>query len=300
MGQLIKLEDYISRYQRDVFHYPGQYIRLKQENWKKMIQMWEKRISEPEEEDTEEPEQKFPFINFKQFFNRRKEIDVEEAETSQLPKTKEELKQQFLDMLFPFQLNWASSTISEMSFLDKSYQENLTLKYFMQRFPDTFLFMYHPIFQLKNASVDADIIMITPVSIEIIQLLERPSDQHFIAEDGRTWFVEENNVRKKIISPMISIRRTEKIVKSILAVNSLNIPVNNVVLSRTNHIQFYLEPYQTSFVGKDQHEQWLQGKRNFVSPLKHNQLKVAEALLSFSDTVAVNRPEWNQQDQEEF
>lgn len=34
MAQLVKLIDYVTRYEVQPFHYPSQYIRLKQENWR--------------------------------------------------------------------------------------------------------------------------------------------------------------------------------------------------------------------------------------------------------------------------
>src|SRR5690625_3594842 len=41
MAQLIKLRDYISRYETNPFHYPTQFIRLKQENWRKLVKAWQ-------------------------------------------------------------------------------------------------------------------------------------------------------------------------------------------------------------------------------------------------------------------
>ncbi len=46
MAQLVKLQDYISRYEKDIYHYPAQYIRLKNENWKKLLQTWEYQLEE--------------------------------------------------------------------------------------------------------------------------------------------------------------------------------------------------------------------------------------------------------------
>lgn len=57
MGQLIKLENYISRYQQDIFHYPSQFSRLKQENWKSLFDMWELRIEALQLEAPEEEPQ---------------------------------------------------------------------------------------------------------------------------------------------------------------------------------------------------------------------------------------------------
>ena len=300
MAQLIKLENYISRYQKDPFHYPGQFIRLKQENWHKLVQTWEYQLQlEVESNEQEEPEENLS--KWKQFFHRREQVEDEmegDSTTEDLPSTKDDLKQYFLNMLLPFQLKWASTTIQEMSFLDRSYYDDLTLKYFLQRFPDTFLLLYRPVFQFKNAAMDGDIILITPIGIDIIRLIEIDSTKRLVAGDDRTWFSEESNVRSRLLSPMLSLKRTEKIIRSILAVSDLEIPIQKIVLSRTNAIDFNTEPYLTTFIGKEQHEQWLSEKRNFVSPLKHNQLKIAEALLQYCDTISVRRPEWKQEEQE--
>mgnify|MGYP005609875703 CR=1 FL=1 len=36
MGQLIKLQDYVSRYEQDIYHYPTQYVYLKKQQWEKV------------------------------------------------------------------------------------------------------------------------------------------------------------------------------------------------------------------------------------------------------------------------
>ena len=41
MAQLVKLQDYISRYEWNPYHYPAQFIRLKRQNWKKLQEQWE-------------------------------------------------------------------------------------------------------------------------------------------------------------------------------------------------------------------------------------------------------------------
>ncbi|WP_117170653.1 NERD domain-containing protein [Paraliobacillus sediminis] len=303
MAQLIKLENYISRYQRDTFHYPGQFIRLKQENWRKLVQTWEYQLANPIPVETEEQDEGTSFSNWKHFFQRREHLDDDlpsGEEDEVLPKLKTELKQYYLDTLLPFQLKWASTTINQMSFLDRTYHDDLILKYFLQRFPDTFLLLYHPVFQLKNATLDGDIILITPVGIDIIRLVEKEATERIVAGDDRTWYTEEKDVQTRFLSPMLSLKRTEKVVKSILSASDVSLPIKKIVLSRTNNIDFYTEPYLTSYIGKEQHENWLSERRNFVSPLKHNQLKVAEIILQYCDTVAVRRPEWDINESEDF
>ena len=36
MAQLIKLQDYVSRYEQDIYRYPSQFIKLKKQQWEKL------------------------------------------------------------------------------------------------------------------------------------------------------------------------------------------------------------------------------------------------------------------------
>ncbi|RCW62674.1 nuclease-related domain-containing protein [Saliterribacillus persicus] len=301
MVQLIKLENYISRYEKDIYHYPSQFTRLKQENWKRLKSAWEFQNQQFLETDNmEEETAENNFFNWRSFFKKREEIEEEKVtEEDVLPQTEEELKQYFLDTLLPFQLKWASTTISEMSFLDRTYYQEPLLKYFLQRFPDTFLLMYNPVFDLKNSPMEADIILISPLGIEIIRVFEWEDNQLLIAGDDRTWYKEENQIQSKIFSPLLSLKRTEKILKSIFKKHDLDFPVTKVVLTRKNKIEFGAEPYQTKYIDIDSHDRWLMEKRSISSPLKHRQLKVADYILRYVETKAMKRPEWDQQDQTE-
>ncbi|UFT98153.1 NERD domain-containing protein [Radiobacillus kanasensis] len=300
MTQLVKLQDYVSRYERDIFHYPGQFIRLKKENWKRLLEQWEEQrypVSDIEEEAE-------PFEADRSIWNlfKRREKDEEELEMEvvkpKLPQKESMLKQYFLDQLLPFQLKWASTTVNEMSFLDRGYQDDFVLKYFLQRFPDTFLLFYQPIFQIKNSFIEGEIILVTPLGIDIITLLETDSSVTFIAGDDRTWLKEHNQVQTKVLSPMLELNRTEKLVRSMIKAHELDFPITKIVLSRTNMIEADQEPYQTKFIGKNEHEDWLQDKRSLVSPLKHIQLKACDVLLRHCATNSYKRPEWKEEEGE--
>lgn len=297
MAQLIKLCDYISRYEADIFHYPGRFIRLKNENWKKMNEAWELQKQQNDSRFSGEEQKGSSFSKWKSLFQKREEESFEEentAESNSMPQTKEGLKQYFLDNLLPFQLKWASTTVSKISFLDRYYYEDFTLKYFLQRIPDTHLIMYLPVFQLKNSPMEGDIIMISPIGIEIIRLIEMDSDYVIKAGDDRTWYKEKDAIQSRLLSPLVSLKRTEKVVRSILNKYEIDFPIKKVILSRTNTIDFDLEPFRTRYIDKANHENWLLEKRNSATPLKHNQLKVADSLLKYCYTNAKKRPEWEE------
>lgn len=294
MAQLIKLQDYISRYEWDAYRYPTQYIRLKQDSWKKLHHNW----SNPEkatQEKEELPETKTSgFFKVKNYF-KKEELDeeVNDDDHSSLD-TEIKLKQYFLDKLFHFQLKWATSTVTERSFINTYYYEDPTLKYFLQRFPDIYLIMYDPIFTIKNALVDSDIILISPIGIEIIHLVEEHSNAVVIAGDERSWLIDTGKHQTKILNPLIALKRTEKLIKSILHFEENDFPIQKTILSRTNKIVYSSEPYHTQIVDKHHYETWFREKRNISSPLKSRQLKITEILLRHCQTTSVKRPEWEE------
>lgn len=298
IAQLIKIQDYITRYEWDTFRYPTQYIRLKNENWNKLYEQWRDPV-EPKEEIEEAIPDSTVFSKIKDRFKKQKvtsellhEDEIDEKQP--LPSTELELKQDFLDNLLNFQMKWATSTVTHSSIVDQKYYKDSLLKYLLQGFPDTFLLMYDPIFTIRKAPIEGNIIIITPIGIEIVHFVEYGEEAKIIASEERTWLVETFNNQRKILNPTISLKRTEKLIKSILAVENLEFAIKKTVLSRNNHINFATAPYNTQIIGKLNYDEWFQEKRRLVSPLKNLQIKTAEALLKHCQTTSVRRPEWEE------
>src|SRR5690625_2263752 len=296
MAQLIKLIDYISRYETNPFHYPTQYIRLKQENWRQVYERWEKELEKEVETSTaqDKDETKKRFFGWNPFQFKTEQTDIEK-EVHHLPRTKQQVMQLFLNELYPFQLKWATSTLTQISYTDQKFNNDRTLKQFLQRLPDIYLLMYYPIFNIKNAPIDGDIILISPIGIDIIHIIKGTSNTIF-ASNERTWTIEKNNNSSKIISPLLSLKRTEQIVKSILNKHKIDFSINKTVLAKHSSIFFTNEPYQTTLIVRSEYTTWLEGKRQLSSPLKNVQLKAMEALLMYCQSTSVQRPEWEKDD----
>ncbi|UOQ46105.1 NERD domain-containing protein [Halobacillus salinarum] len=292
MAQLIKLSDYISRYEVNIYQYPSKFIRLKQENWKKMKGLWEhgRSLDEPSQKDNT------PLSIWKKISGRKEELEKDLDIREELPENLSDLKQYFLDGLFPFQLKWASTTLMQKSFLHKSYHQDEILKFFLQRFPDSYLIMYKPVVEMKNAKMDAEVILIGPASIEIIHYLSLPLAGKVHPSSEKMWKVEERGNMSKILSPLLSLHRSETYVRSVLNQYHIDFPYHKVVLAPELTFEEVQEPFNTSFIDESRYSEWLYGKRKPASPLKHEQLKAAEVLLQHSMTTAVKRPEWEEEE----
>ncbi|MFD1362303.1 NERD domain-containing protein [Lentibacillus salinarum] len=292
MAQLIKLEDYISRYEWNIYRYPGQFIRMKQENWKKRQHLWQSDLMAEKMVQSEPVSMFSKWKSILRMGSRQtKKASLDEEDS--LPKTEQALKHDFLDDLLPRQLKWASSTVTDVSIVKQQYYDDARLKYFLQRFPDTYLLMYYPIFNVKKAPVDGEIILISPLGIDIIYMIEKASGTRIWADDERTWVVRGKSQQEtRILSPTLALKRTEQIVKSVLNRDNLDLPITKVVLAPVNDIVFHNEPYNTKLIGRQAYADWFSYKRNLISPLKNQQLKAAEGLLKNCRTSALKRPEW--------
>lgn len=304
MAQLIKLRDYISRYELDIYRYPSQYIRLKQEKWQAYYQWWQSQpIEEKEPEQVIEKKSKSILKKLPLF--RKKEVnEINEREPVQPAprtwlKTEKDLRYYFLNELYPFQLKWASSSISHVSLMEPKYKNDPHLEYFLKRFPDNYFTMYYPVFNIKKAPVDAEIVLISPVQIEIIYLLDQYIDANVIVGDQRTWTIEKNNYQSKMISPIHALKRTEHLIKTVLKANNLSYPIQKTVLTKNNTIIYQQRPFNTLVIGKREYDEWFKARRSLDSPLKSQQLKVSDHLLKHCLTSSVRRPEW-ENDSDDF
>ena len=297
MGQLIKLQDYISRYELDIYHYPSEFIRLKKKQWERMKQAWEAGQLVPKVQSSESwkwlEEEPSLFDKMKQIWKRKK---IEEKENDQPkeeddfafsvtsePRTIEELKILFLEKLFQLQIRWASSTLTEESIIHPKYYHDVYLKYFLQRFPDTYLCMYKPVFLLKKAPVELNTILISPTTTWCIAFTDEQSNNIIVGSADRFWTEMVGGIERKIVNPMTSLYRTEKVVQTIYKRCSVDMPIKKVLINREGYIDYRYAPNDLEIIDRRHYDAWFMSLRQLTMPLKHVQLKAAQSLLTYCD-----------------
>lgn len=313
MGQLIKLQDYVSRYEQDIYRYPTQFVRLKKQQWTKLHAAFlagelDKAFHE---EGSDEWFEETPSIlkKMRNLFKKNDHINsmaeipeekpVPHEDDIQLkipftPNNVDDLKVSFLNQLFHFQMKWATSTIREKSYVDKRFFLDEKLKFFLQRFPDTFLVLYHPVFQLKKAPVETDTIILTPTATWCVTFLENEDQAVYIGSNDKFWVKKHpQKSEKKILNPTISLQRTEWIVKKIYSLYNIELPIKKAVISREGYIDYPSHPYDLTLLDKKSFPEWFQSMRKLSSPLKSQQLKGAEGLLDYCQTTSIMRLEWD-------
>lgn len=330
MAQLIKLQDYISRYEIDLARYPTQFIRLKQNQWERIKYQWQtgEKIERWEhiEEEVQEEKKKSLFqklFPFKKDVPEDEQEDIEKVTISNewavegnshqeedttlnfepnlvyTPKTLEELKKMFIDQFFHFQMKWASSTLREKSYVDPKFMRDTLLRSMLQTLPDNYLVFYYPILRVKKAPIELDIIIMTPTECLCITVLEQESQAVYIANSERFWLKKDGKNEKKVLSPLIQLNRMEKVVEQIFHQNNIELPIRKVLLTRNGYIDYPGTMYGISFVDKRKYPEWVEQLKHSVSPMKHMQIRGAQAILNTVQTTSFHRDIWNTENKED-
>ncbi|PIC71403.1 hypothetical protein CSV77_05075 [Sporosarcina sp. P16b] len=312
MAQLIKLADYISRYENDLTRYPTQFIRLKRYQWKRIKKQWEHGVDIYAEQaatfskDVEVPS-KWYTVLFKKW---RKQPDVEltqasaiseqavedqendwdfQASISSQPSNVEQLKRAYRDQLFQFQLKWASSTLYDRSRVDPKYFSDPLLKQLTLRLPDSFLLLYYPIVKVNKAPVELDIILLAPTTCYCITVLEDERMAAYIGSGERFWLKKFGEEQAKVLNPTIALSRMEKVVSSFFRAAKVEIPIKKLIVSRNGYIDYPGTPFEVTTIDRKTYEQWLTKLCSNPSPMKHTQFKAAQAILDHAQTTAMSR-----------
>ncbi|HEY9577376.1 MAG TPA: NERD domain-containing protein [Pseudobacillus sp.] len=308
MAQLIKLQDYISRYETDIFHYPAQFARLKKQQWESMRQFWERNRWREElddlslEESHGEVGEQGVVQKLRSFFRFGKEEAATAEEEQSIFETiqvgaaanLEELRHQFLDQLFTFQVKWASSTVREKSYIDPRYFHDERLRFFLQGLPDSFLLLYEPVLQLKKAPMELDVILLTPTEAWCLSFLEEEEQAVYMCSTEHFWSKRSGEEEGRVLSPLLAISRMEAVLKNLFQRQKLDFPIKKAIVSRNGFIDYPGVPFGLDVIDSRTFPAWFNRMRNMSSPLKTIQLKAAKSVLEFGQTTSVRRPEWDE------
>lgn len=307
MAQLVKLLDYISRYENDLTRYPTQFIRLKRKQWERMKFQWETGESHSlldnlREEPEETPVEKKRFSLSFPFWGKNKE-EVEESSEEEViedefefnpniiykPQTIEELKKLYVDQLFHFQIKWASSTLFDESKVDPKYFREPILREFIQKLPDSFLLFYEPIITLKKAPVQLDIVLITPVECMCITLLDKEDRAVYVRDGDRFWTKKVGSEDTKVLNPLLALNRNEKILHRLFADKETTFPIKKYLISRNGYIDFPDVSYDLKVIDRRTYGEWFNQLMTQGTPLKLGQFQAAKAILDVVQSTAKSR-----------
>ncbi|WJY27932.1 nuclease-related domain-containing protein [Sporosarcina trichiuri] len=314
MAQLVKMLDYVSRYEQDLSRYTAQFIRLKRSQWERMKRQWDNGVDlaawQQTDEGTEEaaaaaegtqPKKRF-FTLSRLLPFRKEETPEEEARFPaheeelefvpnliQQPRSVQQLRKLYVDQLFHFQVKWASSTLTEWSNVDGGYLRDRLLKELLGRLPDSFLVFYYPVLKLKKAPVELEVIMLTPVECLCITVMTGKNGSVFTGSGDRFWAEKIGDKESRLLNPMISLNRMTKIIASLFSAAELDFPIRKVLLTKDSYLDFTSAAHDIVQVDRRNFDKWTEKLKAVSVPMKSKQFKAAQTILSVCQTTAASR-----------
>jgi len=329
MAQLVKLQDYISRYQIDLARYPTQFVRLKNSQWERVKRQWElgEEISEWQHDNDSENdsfEEKERFSLLKKWFAGRQKADsrdVEQVEiTNELvsdedsipeeettltfepkivyaPQSIHELKRMFIDQFFHFQMKWASSTLREKSYVDPRFMRDSLLRDLLQKLPDNYLLFYYPILQIRKAPIELDVVLMSPTECICITVLDTENQAVYVGGSERFWIKKVGTKDSKVLNPLINLNRMESVLTQLFKQDNIDMPIRKVVLTRNGYFDYPGSSFGIQFIDRRNYGEWMEQLKKVSSPMKHMQIRAAQTILNNVQTTSFNRDIWKKSSQ---
>lgn len=307
MAQLVKLLDYVSRYENDLSRYPTQYIRLKQYQWERLKTQWEngQDLSEWQRSSVQEEVQEEKRSMLSRILFRRKKEQLEQelgtdhqeeqaddfdftVQFAHHPRDLQQLRKIYLQQLFQYQLKWASSTLMERSSVDPRFYRDPLLRSFLEKLPDNLLLFYYPIVVPKKAPIELDILLLTPIECYCITVLDKENNAAFLGSGERFWTKRWGENESKVLNPIISLNRMEKVVEGLFRQQEIGFPIRKVLISPSGFVDYPNAPFDVKIIDKRSYEEWFNTIQKTSIPMKFKQFKAAQTILDVGQTMSTS------------
>lgn len=177
----------------------------------------------------------------------------------------------------------------DKSRVDSRFLRDTLLRSFAQQLPDNYLLFYYPILLLKKAPVELDIIILTPVECMCITVLEQQDVAAFSGSGDRFWLKKLGEKETKLLSPLIALNRTEKIISGIFKAQEIDFPVRKYLISRNGYIDHPGSAFDVDIIDRRAYDNWFSSLKKMSVPMKSTQFKAGQAILDLGQTTSISR-----------
>ncbi|WP_252313588.1 hypothetical protein [Sinobaca sp. H24] len=152
--------------------------------------------------------------------------------------------------------------------------------------------LFRPVFHIKSAPVELDIIVITPTEIICMFLLEGKMNSVFDTSTGRFWNEYAEGTITKTLNPAIPMQRMTSMAATIMEADGIELPIKKEIIAPGSIIDRKGYAGAAELIDKQTLPAWLEAKKRNPSPVKRAQIQAAEALFKHTLTQSrmKNRP----------
>ncbi|WP_010630467.1 hypothetical protein [Sporolactobacillus vineae] len=195
----------------------------------------------------------------------------------------------FEHWLFRMQLDWATRTADRRSACPDDMQRALWVQKLLHQINDLSFIAYKPVLLTRSGAVQLDSLLITNDVVWCILSLPGETGSVFQEISGRRWREIISGGERTLISPLISLKRTQKVIDAFLKQEGLEMRTASAVLSTESFIEFVPDDRGVSLVDRRSLRNWLDEIARHSLILKKGQVLAAEALLAHFETVDESR-----------
>jgi hypothetical protein len=164
-------------------------------------------------------------------------------------------------------------------------QQALWVKKLMHQINDLSFIAYNPVLLTQSGAVQLDSLLITNDVVWCILSLPGEEGSVFQEISGRRWREIISGGERTLISPLISLKRTQEVIDAFLKQEGIAMRTASAVLTTESFIEFVPDDRGVSLVDRRGFQHWLDEISRHSLILKKGQILAAEALLDHFETV---------------
>lgn len=142
-----------------------------------------------------------------------------------------------------------------------------------------------------------DVVLMSPTECICITVLEADNQAVYVGGSDRFWMKKVGTKDSKVLNPTINLARMESVLSQLFKEENIDMPIRKVVLTRNGYFDYPGSPYGIRFVDRRNYGEWMEHLRKASSPMKHMQIRAAQAILNTVQTTSFNRDIWQQASQ---
>ncbi|WNB93092.1 hypothetical protein [Bacillus sp. NEB1478] len=249
MAQLVKIQDYVSRYEKNLYHYQSLFMRLKENRWNDFLHKNDRNVN---------------YAN------------------------KKETVKQFRENLFEHQIKWATTTVKEISKVEHKYLKDSRLQFLTQEIPDNYFLLYEPVLQIKNAPIELDIILAGPANIWLIVWMSGEGIWQE-TDNKRFWKNADPENGETRLNPFIRLERMNTIIGEWAKPYQQQLSVKQRIIAPDAYIDISNDWRKACFIDKRNFKEWHLQITAEPAPVKNQQLKFISDILKHGVTNSLYR-----------
>lgn len=266
MSQLMKLYDLQSRYERGVLEMSKRYLEQTEADYRSVYKKWEEGELFPGETIV----RKKPWWRM---FARSETIELPGKQLSRPAFLKWYAKRLEMQKLL-----YAAGGAREDEVWRLSYRRQLDFYLMLHQLNDHYGLFYRPVALYQQGEVELGSFVVGPTAIHLIAWLDGEESIYHVSP-AKKWMEQPfKGETRQVLSPLIDLKRTEDILKHLLAGES-DLPIERIIVASKGYFDHVPKDATSTYVNKIDFQAWIRRMNDLAPHTKAQQARICDRLL---------------------